>query len=103
MKDVVEYTSLIPGREYTMEGQLVKKSDGKTVVATAKKTFTADKSGNGTVELTFTVDASKLAGERLVAFETRIERKCDIGYGYHALRPNAAPARMPLVHAQSRL
>ena len=27
VKDVVKYSKLIPGKEYTMEGQLVKKSD----------------------------------------------------------------------------
>ena len=69
VKDVVEYKNLIPGKKYTMSGELVKKSD-KTVVATAKKDFTADDSGSGKVTLTFTFDASDLAGESAVAFET---------------------------------
>ena len=47
-------------------------------MASATKTFTADKSGNGTVELTFTVDASKLAGERLVAFETCTYKNAEV-------------------------
>ena len=68
VKDTVVYTNLIAGKSYTMKGQLIKKSD-KSVVAEAEKTFTASESGNGTVELVFTFDASKLAGESAVAFE----------------------------------
>ncbi|MBQ7146233.1 MAG: VaFE repeat-containing surface-anchored protein, partial [Lachnospiraceae bacterium] len=70
VKDVVKYSKLIPGREYTMEGQLVKKSDASAVVATASTTFTASESGSGEVTLVFTFDARDLAGESLVAFET---------------------------------
>ncbi|MBQ7145721.1 MAG: VaFE repeat-containing surface-anchored protein [Lachnospiraceae bacterium] len=69
VKDVVEYKGLIPGKEYSMEGQLVKKSD-TSVVATASKTFTASASGAGKVELLFTFPADSLKGEALVAFET---------------------------------
>ena len=69
VKDIVEYTSLIPGREYTMEGQLVKKSDG-SVITTAQTTFTASETGFGKVELLFTFPAEALRGEALVAFET---------------------------------
>ncbi|MBQ9058867.1 MAG: VaFE repeat-containing surface-anchored protein, partial [Atopobiaceae bacterium] len=67
--DVVEYTNLTPGKSYTMEGKLVKKSDGASMTDVVSKAFTADKSGNGTVELTFTVNADAVAGDSLVAFE----------------------------------
>ena len=69
VKDVVEYKGLIPGKEYTMEGQLVKKSDA-SVVTTATAKFTASESGAGKVELLFTFPADALKGEALVAFET---------------------------------
>lgn len=67
--DTVDYTSLVPGKEYTINGELVLKPDGKKVVATAEKTFTAEQQ-NGSVEIEFTFDGSALAGEAVVAFET---------------------------------
>ena len=73
--DTVKYTGLIPGKEYTMEGELKERivegdtvSEGETV-ATASTTFTADASGDGTVSLEFVLpDSAK--GKTLVAFET---------------------------------
>lgn len=67
--DTVEYTSLVPGKEYTITGELVRKPDGKEIIATAEKTFTAEKQ-NGSVEIEFTFDGSALAGEAVVAFES---------------------------------
>lgn len=67
--DTVDYTSLVPGKEYTINGELVLKPDGKKVVATAEKTFTAEQQ-NGSVEIEFTFDGSALAGEAVVAFES---------------------------------
>lgn len=73
--DTVKYTGLIPGKKYTMEGELKERivegdtvSEGETV-ATASTTFTADASGDGTVSLEFVLpDSAK--GKTLVAFET---------------------------------
>ena len=65
--DVVAYENLKPGTQYTLIGTLVKKSNGDSV-AKNERTFTPD-TENGTVELTFTVDTTSLAGESLVAFE----------------------------------
>lgn len=72
--DTVAYENLIPGQEYTIEGKLVNKDgdqvmdkDGKPSVAST--TFTPDKA-NGTVDIKFTVDTSKMHdGDKLVAFE----------------------------------
>ena len=72
--DTVSYENLIPGQEYTIEGKLVNKDgdqvmdkDGKPSVAST--TFTPDKA-NGTVDIKFTVDTSKMHdGDKLVAFE----------------------------------
>ena len=74
LTDTVRYTNLIPGREYTVEGSFVRKSDPTKVVATAKTTFKAE-AANGEVTLEFTVNADEYAGEDLVAFETLYIKK----------------------------
>lgn len=72
--DTVSYENLIPGQEYTIEGKLVNK-DGDQVMdkdnkpSVASTTFIPDKA-NGTVDIKFTVDTSKMHdGDKLVAFE----------------------------------
>ena len=81
--DTVEYANLIPGEEYTLTGALYVKhvdddgnvteealldADGNPV--SAKTTFTPE-NASGSVEVTFTFDASAIAdGTELVAFET---------------------------------
>ena len=72
--DVVEYANLIPGQRYTVSGILMDKGSGKPLLVdgaeiTAKTEFTAEES-TGTVELTYTLDASTLAGTTIVVFET---------------------------------
>lgn len=71
--DHVEYTDLIPGKEYTVSGTLMNKSTGEPLVVgdgnvTAETTFVPNKA-DGTVDLEFTFDASELGGKNLVAFE----------------------------------
>ena len=71
--DHVEYTDLIPGKEYTVSGTLMDKSTGEPLVVgdgnvTAETTFVPNKA-DGTVDLEFTFDASELGGKELVAFE----------------------------------
>lgn len=71
--DHVEYTDLIPGKEYTIEGVLMDKSTGTELIVgdgkvTAVATFVPNKA-NGSVDLEFTFDASELGGKDLVAFE----------------------------------
>lgn len=72
--DVVEYANLIPGQRYTVSGILMDKGSGKPLLVdgaeiTAETEFTAEES-TGTVELTYTLDASTLAGTTIVVFET---------------------------------
>lgn len=67
--DTVSYGNLIPGKEYTLSGELVLKSNPEIVLAEAELTFTPE-AQSGEVELSFTFDGSKLAGEATVAFET---------------------------------
>lgn len=72
--DKVSYSGLIPGKKYTVSGVLMDKASGKPLKVggekvTAKKTFKAEKA-KGSAELSFTFDASALAGKTLVAFES---------------------------------
>ena len=72
--DVVEYTGLIPGETYTVSGVLMDKATGNTLLVdgaevTAEVEFTPE-SADGTVELTYTLDASLFAGTSIVVFET---------------------------------
>ncbi len=72
--DTVDYKNLIPGKEYTVQGTLMDQetgeklldADGKEIVSSAS--FTAEKA-EGSVDVTFTFDASKLAGKTTVVFE----------------------------------
>ena len=72
--DTVSYSSLLPGKEYTVTGTLMNKKtkepvliDGKKV--TAGTTFVAEKV-EGSVEVVFEFDASAIAGTTVVAFES---------------------------------
>ena len=72
--DVVEYTGLTPGETYTVSGVLMDKATGEPLMVdgaevTAEVEFTPE-SADGTVELTYTLDASALAGTTIVVFET---------------------------------
>ena len=72
--DVVEFTGLIPGETYTVSGVLMDKATGEPLLVdgaevTAEVEFTPE-SADGTVELTYTLDASALAGTTIVVFET---------------------------------
>ena len=72
--DVVEYTSLTPGKTYTVSGVLMDKATGKPLLVdgaeiTAEVEFTPEEP-SGTVELTYTLDASLFAGTSIVVFET---------------------------------
>ena len=72
--DVVEFTGLIPGETYTVSGALMDKATSETLLVdgaevTAEVEFTPE-SSDGTVELTYTLDASSLAGTSIVVFET---------------------------------
>lgn len=71
--DKVNYRNLIPGKEYTVKGVLMDKETGKPVMVNGKKVisekkFTAHKA-DGTVEMSFTFDASSLKGKTTVVFE----------------------------------
>ncbi|HJB37296.1 MAG TPA: VaFE repeat-containing surface-anchored protein, partial [Candidatus Acutalibacter ornithocaccae] len=72
--DVVEYTGLVPGKPYDIQGVLMNKATGSPLEAdgqqfTAQLEFTPEEP-SGTVELTYTLNASTLAGTTIVVFET---------------------------------
>lgn len=75
--DRVEYANLKGGKEYRMEASLVYRSKaiepepvrvGDQEV-TASKVFTAEKEGNGSIEIPIPVDARNLAGKSVVVCE----------------------------------
>lgn len=74
LTDTVAYKGLVPGMQYTMAGKLVDKESGETVKdpqgneAAATADFTPEEP-EGTVDITFELDASGLDGKALVAFE----------------------------------
>ena len=78
--DNVEYTNLNKGEEYTLKGTLMNKATGEPVTddkgnpVTAEKTFTAKKV-NGTVEMEFTFDSSKLSGADVVVLRNSIRMR----------------------------
>ena len=72
--DVVEYTGLIPDGTYTISGVLMDKATGEPLlldgaIVTAEVEFTPE-AADGTVELTYTLDAGLFAGTSIVVFET---------------------------------
>lgn len=72
--DAVEYSGLNPGQTYTVSGILMDKGTGEALLVdgaevTAETEFTPE-AASGTVELTYTLDASALAGTTIVVFET---------------------------------
>ena len=72
--DTVEYSGLVPGKTYKVTGVLMDKETEKPLLVndkeiTAEVEFVAE-AESGTVELTYTLDASALAGKHIVVFET---------------------------------
>jgi len=69
--DTVAYRNLVPGREYTLVGELMNKADGSPTGITGSTAFTPS-SADGSVDVTFEVPAG-YAGQVLVAFEELYE------------------------------
>lgn len=72
--DTVEYTNLIPGKEYEVQGVLMDKSTEKPLMVNDKQVMSTVKftpnEANGTVELEFAFDSTGLVGKEIVVFET---------------------------------
>ncbi|MEU4014933.1 VaFE repeat-containing surface-anchored protein [Microbacterium sp. NPDC028030] len=69
--DTVAYQNLVPGTEYTLWGELMRKSDGQATGITGSTTFTPT-TPDGSVEVDFVVPEG-FDGEVLVAFEALFE------------------------------
>jgi hypothetical protein len=72
--DTVSYEGVKPGETYTVTGTLMNKATGEPVKDAQGKTITATQEftpseANGTVDVTFTFDATGLQGITVVAFE----------------------------------
>lgn len=81
--DTVHYENLEFGGTYTLTGTLMVKSTGEPLLdaegspVTATKEFTANNT-NGSVDIEFTFDASLLAGEDVVAFESLVKDSIEV-------------------------
>lgn len=81
--DTVYYENLEFGGTYTLTGTLMVKSTGELLLdakgnpVTATKEFTANNT-NGFVDIEFTFDASLLAGEDVVAFESLVKEGVEV-------------------------
>ncbi|MCQ4707295.1 VaFE repeat-containing surface-anchored protein [[Clostridium] innocuum] len=75
--DTVEYRNLVPGKEYTLNGKLHSKSNGKPLMAgdkpvTGQTVFTPEQA-DGKVEVTFTFDSRDLEDKTdIVLFESLV-------------------------------
>ena len=84
VKDAVEYHNLIPGRQYVITGVLMNVEsmdeaiDAQGNEITVTKKFVPEKA-DGVETIEFKFDASNMAGQKLVAFETVSYRNIPIG------------------------
>lgn len=71
--DTVRYEKLEPGKEYTVKGKLMDADTGMPLLidgreVTSQKTFVATQY-DGTIDIAFTADSTKLSGKTVVVFE----------------------------------
>ena len=69
--DTVTYKGLTEGKTYVLKGTIMDKASGQPIGVTAETTFTAEAS-DGSAEVTFTFDTTKLQGKILVVFEPSV-------------------------------
>lgn len=99
--DEVALTGLKVGNEYTVKGVLMDKTTGKELLVdeeqiVSEETFVADKAGM-TITLTYTLDASKLAGTTTVVFETLYTEGKEVGR-HHDLTDEGQTVYIPEIH-----
>ena len=85
--DTVSYVGLVVGKKYTVTGTLMDKATGLPVLINGQPVtntveFTATDT-KGTVEVPFTFNATKVAGKRIVAFES-VKDENGLELGMHA-------------------
>jgi len=75
--DEVSYEGLVPGKEYTLQAELISKADKETVLGKGETTFTPEKSA-GKVDVKITVDSDVTEPvEAAVAFEELTSTEVD--------------------------
>ncbi|MFR6691066.1 VaFE repeat-containing surface-anchored protein [Hominenteromicrobium sp.] len=79
LTDNVSYKDLTPGKEYRVTGVLMDKSNGKELLingekVTAEATFIAEEA-SGSIDVTFTFNATGLHGKEIVVFEDLYHEK----------------------------
>ena len=99
--DTVTYTNLIPGKSYTVTGKLMNKATGKVVTVggaevSASKTFTASNTGSGSVDVSFTFDATGLTGT-FVVFENVYYNNIAVAT-HEELSDEGQTIRIPEIH-----
>ena len=81
--DSVAYTGCVPGETYKVTGKLMDKSTGQPALdaegneITAEKEFVAE-GFEGSIDIEFRFDGSRLAGASLVAFESMLDAEGDV-------------------------
>ena len=99
--DEVKLTGLKAGSEYTVKGVLMDQTTGKELkvndeLIIAEVTFTADER-DMTVTLTYTLDASKLAGTTTVVYETLYTEGREVGK-HHEIKDEGQTVYIPEIH-----
>lgn len=80
LTDTVSYTGLTPGKTYMVSGILMDKETGEALLDkdgnqnSGYTKFTAEKA-DGTVDVTFKLDAKTLAGKDIVVFEELLDKR----------------------------
>ena len=79
LTDTISYKDLTPGKEYRVTGVLMDKSNGKELLingekVTAEATFIAEEA-SGSIDVTFTFNATGLHGKEIVVFEDLYHEK----------------------------
>ena len=104
--DTVKYTNLKVGKKYKVTGKLMDKATEKVVKdadgneVTAETTFVA-KESNGSVKVTFTFDASDLAGKSVVVFE-QLYRDNAIVASHEDIKDEGQTVHFPEVHTTAK-
>ena len=80
--DMVQYTNLLPGKEYTVHGILMNKETGEPILVNGEEvtseTSFVPETPDGEVALTFVFDGTGLAGTAVVAFETMYYNEIEV-------------------------
>ena len=97
--DRVDCSGLETGRAYTLKGELYDKESGEPMGITAEETFTA-KATKGSAELSFTFDASRLAGKTVVAFETLLTAQKEVAI-HHDIEDEEQSVHIPAIETDA--